>query len=432
MASRSYENSHEKNPPPATGTLAFWFGFFSIVFIVLLLKISAQSYGSENIFFGIYSIVILVYILSRFFLSYLHRAVPESSAYEPSVCFVVPAKNEEDNIYETILRFSEVEYPGDKIEVIAVNDGSTDGTLAEMRRAARDIQGSVARVEVVDWEVNRGKRHGMHEGVRRSQSEVIIFVDSDSFIEPSSVRHLVKYFTNKEVGAVSGHTDVYNEGTNLLTRMQALRYYVSFKVYKAAESAFGTVTCAPGCCSAYRKEYLDEFIDEWLNQTFLGKGCTFGDDRSLTNFILRKYHAAYSSEAKAYTVVPDSFKKYMKQQQRWKKSWIRETFIASSFIWKKNPFAAAFFYVYLFLAFAAPFIFLRAVLWNPVLHGILPIVYLFGLFLMLMLHGIYYRIHTGKPHWLFAVVGYWFFTVILMWQLPWALFTVADTRWGTR
>jgi hypothetical protein len=65
-------------------------------------------------------------------------------------------------------------------------------------------------------------------------------------------------------------------------------------------------------------------------------------------------------------------------------------------------------------------------------HRVLPAIYLFGLFLMLMLHGLYYRIHTGRGPWLRAVFGFWFYTVILMWQLPWAFFTIADTRWGTR
>jgi hyaluronan synthase len=272
----------------------------------------------------------------------------------------------------------------------------------------------------------------MAEGVKRARHDIVIFIDSDSFVEPDCVRHLVKYFSEPAIGAVSGHTDVYNINTNLLTQMQALRYYIAFKVYKAAESVFGNVTCCPGCCSAYRRAYLMEFIDEWLHQKFFGTECTFGDDRSLTNYIIRKYQAAYSAEAKAYTVVPDNFLKYMRQQQRWKKSWIRETFIAASFMWKRHPVASIFFYAYVFLAFSAPVVFIRAVFVHPVVYHILPLIYFTGLFLMLVLHGLYYRIHVGPRAWLLAVLSFWFHTVILMWQLPWALVTIADTRWGTR
>lgn len=417
---------------PRANDLGLWLAFFTIVYMVLLLKIGTGSYLNHNVFFGVYSVTIAGYIFSRFVLSYLHKSVPVASGYEPSVTFVVPAKNEEDNIYQTIDRFSKVDYPSEKIEVVAINDGSTDNTLAQMQRAAHDIGPHVARVTVVDWKINRGKRHGMHEGVKRATHDIVIFIDSDSFIEPSCVRHLVKYFVDPRIGAVSGHTDVYNKDTNLLTRTQSLRYYLAFKIYKAAESVFGFVTCCPGCCSAYRKTYLNEFIDEWLHQTFLGTECTFGDDRSLTNYMLRRYRAAYSKEAKAYTVVPDTFSKYLKQQQRWKKSWVRETFIAASFIWRKNPAAAFFFYTYVFLAFSAPVIFIHAVFWNPLLYGVLPFLYFFGLFLMLLLHGVYYRIATGDRRWFLPVVGFWFYTVVLMWQLPWAFVTIADTRWGTR
>ncbi|MBI4094036.1 glycosyltransferase family 2 protein [Candidatus Kaiserbacteria bacterium] len=409
-----------------------WFFFFAIIYAILLFKVVTYDSFSDHIFFGAYSLLITSYILSRFLLAYMHRPVRADPSFEPSVTFVVPAKNEETHIAETIRRFAGVEYPQHKIEVIAVNDGSTDATLLHMRAAAEEIAPRVRRVEVVDFRENRGKRVAMGEGAKRAEHDVIIFVDSDSFVEPSTARHLVKYFADSEIGAVSAHTDVWNRDVNLLTQMQAIRYYIAFSVYKAAESIFGTVTCCPGCCSAYRRSYLLEYIDEWLNQRFLGVKCTYGDDRSLTNFMIRRYRSAYSPAAKAFTVVPENFRQYVRQQQRWKKSWIRETFIASTFMWKKNPLAAFSFYAYVFLAFVSPVVFFRAVVWYPAVHETWPVVYLIGLFLMLLLHGLYYRLHVGPRAWLLAIANFWFNTVILMWQLPWAVLTLRDTRWGTR
>lgn len=414
------------------GDAGSWFMFFGVIYLILILKVVSWESLSNQVFFSVYSILITTYILSRFLLSYLHKPVSYDPTYQPSISFVVPAKNEEDNIAETIRRFGEVAYPREKIEVIAIDDGSTDGTLRAMQDAVREVAPFVARTEVVRWDVNRGKRHGMAEGVKRATHDIVIFIDSDSFIEPEAVKHLTKYFSDPSVGAVSGHTDVHNRDTNLLTQMQAIRYYIAFKVYKAAESVFGTVTCCPGCCSAYRRSYLNEFVDEWLHQRFLGEECTFGDDRSLTNFIIRKHRAVYSEKAKAFTVVPDSFGKYVRQQQRWKKSWIRETFIAASFMWKKHPIAALSFYSYVFLAFASPIVFIRAMVWYPIVFGAIPVVYLCGLFLMLFLHGLFYRIQVGPRTWLLAIFNFWFNTVILMWQLPWAAITIRDSRWGTR
>lgn len=412
--------------------LGLWFLFFLAIYVILILKVMTIEVIFTSLFFGTYSILITTYILSRFLLAYFHKPVRTDPSYEPTITFVVPAKNEEAHIAETIRRFGQVEYPKEKVEVVVVNDGSTDSTLAQMEKLREEMKDRVSKFTIVNWTENRGKRHGMAEGVKRASGDIVIFVDSDSFIEPDAVRHLTKYFVDPSVGAVSGHTDVYNRDTNILTQMQGLRYFIAFKVYKAAESVFGNVTCCPGCCSAYRRKYLMEFLDAWLNQRFLGRPCTFGDDRSLTNFIIRKYRAVYSSEAKAFTIVPETFQTYMRQQQRWKKSWIRETFIASLFMWKRNPIAAMSFYSYMFLAFISPIVFIRAVFWHPTSTGEWPVIYLMGLLLMLVLHGLFYRIEAGPRAWALAVVSFWVNTVILMWQLPWALFTIRDARWGTR
>jgi hyaluronan synthase len=408
------------------------FLFFFIIYLIIMIKAVSWQSLDDHLFFSFYSLMITVYIFSRFILSYFHRKEHVNTNYVPTISFVVPAKNEGDNIAETLRCFYRSNYPKDKMEVIAINDGSSDNTLDQMLLVQKEFGDKINRFEVVDWKKNRGKREGMAEGVKMSKGEIVIFVDSDSFIEENCIWHLIKYFTDPQVGAVSGHTDVYNSQENILTRMQAVRYYISFKIYKSAESVFGLVTCCPGCCSAYRREYLNEFIDEWLGQTFFGKKCTFGDDRSLTNHMLRKYRTVYSGEALAKTVVPNTFKKYLKQQQRWKKSWVRETIIASSFIWKKNILSAIFFYIYVFLALVAPIVFFRAVLWHPIVYETVPLVYLAGLFLMLFLHGIYYRLEVGDKNWFTAVVSFWFTTVILIWQLPWAAVTMNDTRWGTR
>ncbi|HCC04738.1 TPA: chitin synthase [Patescibacteria group bacterium] len=428
------EPKHKKNKANINDikTGGIWLAFFIIIYFILFIKVLTFETVFNNAFFGFYSILITVYILSRFLLAYFHKETPYDPSYEPTVTFVVPAKNEEDNIAETIRRFGNVNYPLDKIEVVAINDGSTDGTYTEMVKVANELRSKIKTVKVINWKVNKGKRHGMAEGVKQASHDIIIFIDSDSFIEPNCVRHLVKYFASDSVGAVSGHTDVYNRETNLLTQMQALRYYIAFKIYKSAESVFGSVTCCPGCCSAYRRKYLVEIVDEWLVQRFLGAECTFGDDRSLTNYIIRNYDAVYSHEALAYTVVPDNFKVYVRQQFRWKKSWIRETLIASVFMWRRHPLAAASYYLYIFLALTSPIVFFRAIAWYPAVHQVWPVIYLFGLFLMLLLHGLYYRAKVGPRAWALAVFSFWFNSVILIWQLPWAAINIRDSRWGTR
>ena len=90
--------------------------------------------------------------------------------------------------------------------------------------------------------------------------------------------------------------------------MQAVRYFVAFRVCKAAESIFGAVTCCSGCFSAYRREAIAPVLERWENQRFLGRPATYGDDRSLTNFVLRKWKVTYDELARSRTIVPAHFR----------------------------------------------------------------------------------------------------------------------------
>src|SRR4051812_48228891 len=82
--------------------LGLWFIFFAIIYLVLLIKVATGVSIDNHLFFGIYSFAITFYIFSRFLLAYFHRSEPYDLAYEPSVAFVVPAKNEGDNIAKTL------------------------------------------------------------------------------------------------------------------------------------------------------------------------------------------------------------------------------------------------------------------------------------------------------------------------------------------
>lgn len=291
------------------------------VVTVLLLSVAAYFKLNNLEYFwyqpwvNTYSIAVGVFILSRFLLAAFY-VPPRDTGYEPTVTVVVACMNEAGSIEKTIGRIYREGYPHEKLEVVVVNDGSTDDTLNEMLRA----QGRHPKLVVVDFEENKGKRHGMAVGSLLSRSEILLFVDSDSFLMPGAVHKIVQGLADQSVAAVSGHTDVENIKSNVLTRMQDVRYYVSYRVMKAAEHLFGAVSCCPGCFSAYRRVYVLNVLDTWLHQRFLGSYCTFGDDRSLTNYLLRDYKVLYDDEALATTIVPEKWLKYVKQQCRWKRS----------------------------------------------------------------------------------------------------------------
>jgi hyaluronan synthase len=245
----------------------------------------------------------------------------------------------------------------------------------------------------------------------------------------------VQGFANRKVGAICGHADVLNVSESWLTRMQAVRYFVAFKVIKAAESLFSAVTCCSGCFSAYRREAILPHLDWWESQTFLGKASTFGDDRSLTNCVLRDWKVRYESRAVSHTIVPSEFKQFMTQQLRWKRSWTRESLIVGTFIWRKHPIAALSTYVGMLLPLVAPLIAVRTALYLPIVHaGGMPFVYLLGVYAMALAYGLYYA--ARKPRydglWIYGVVFCFFYLFFLLWQTYWAILTARSSSWGTR
>lgn len=151
-----------------------WVLFYIAIYIVFIIKFVTIREFDNNIFFAAYSIIVSLYILSRFLLAYFYDPEHEESGYcdgfEPTLSFAVPSKNEEENIRETILRIAETDYPKDKFDIIAVNDGSTDNTLVEMLKAKELATKEGVIVYVVDWKVNKGKREGMAECVKRSKT----------------------------------------------------------------------------------------------------------------------------------------------------------------------------------------------------------------------------------------------------------------------
>jgi len=173
---------------------------------------------------------------------------------------------------------------------------------------------------------------------------VVVFLDSDTILECAALRAIAAEFHDPTVGAVSGHVDVLNAGVNFLTSAQAVWYFGAFRVFRAAEHLLSNVPCCPVAFCAYRAEYVAPVVEPWLQTRVLGIPCTYGVDRGLTNQILRRHRVRYCSEAVAWTVAPDTWAEFLRQQVRWKKSWIRETLVACSFMYRKPPCTALFFY----------------------------------------------------------------------------------------
>ena len=257
--------------------------------------------------FGLYSLCVTVYLLSRFSLSLLYRPTRRGPDQLPTVAVVIPAMNEQAAIETTLASIFALDYPQHLLSVFAVDDGSTDATWERMAFAARRFP----NLHAIRFSHNRGKRAAMAAGIRATDAQIVCFVDSDSTLEPDALREIIKPFRDNRVAAVTGHADVQNRAYNVLTLLQQVRYFVAFRVIKGSESIFGAVTCASGCFSAYRRDRLLEVLPAWETQSFLGREATFGDDRALTNMLLKRSRVVYQSTARCATNVPHKFKGFL-------------------------------------------------------------------------------------------------------------------------
>ncbi|MBI2098168.1 MAG: glycosyltransferase family 2 protein [Candidatus Wildermuthbacteria bacterium] len=406
---------------------------FSVVLVKS--KTAAEFFSDPLLLF--YTVFVTTFELSRILASFLFRystsriTQREIGVYEPSVSFVIPCKNEEQAIRKTVSECFAVNYPPEKLEVIVVNDGSSDGTGAILET----LKPQFSSLIVVNWAENQGKRHAMAEGFRLAKGEIVIQLDSDSYIRPDTFRNIIEPFRNPRVGAVSAHTEPANAGENFITKMQTAYYFVSFRILKAAESTFLHVFCCSGCASAYRKSIVLPILDKWLEERFLGAPVTWGDDRALTNWVLRlNFHTIYSDSVRAYTVVPNTLYKFIRQQVRWKKGWFVNSLFLSKFIVKKDAFVAfTYFFPLFFITLMTPFIAIRAFVYNPIVHGVSPLFYVLGMFLIALLVTLAYRyFERENKYWPYVFAWAGLNMILLSFILFYAIFRLRDRRWGTR
>ena len=240
---------------------------------------------------------ILVIILAR-----LHKAPPPSSpGYRPSISVIIPAYNEQKVIAKTIQSLLASEYQG-PIEVIVIDDGSTDGTI-EAVEALNDPRLRVVRQQ------NSGKAYALQRGVDISKNEILIFADADTQFDRRAIGLLAGAFENGEIGAVSGHARVGNRST-FLARCQDLEYICGFNLDRRAYATWNCITVAPGAISAIRRT------------TILAAGGfsyeTLAEDTDLTLAIHKTgYRVEYQPLAIAYTEAPETFSALATQRFRW-------------------------------------------------------------------------------------------------------------------
>lgn len=225
------------------------------------------------------------------------------------VSVIVPAYNESANIEATVRSAIAGDHP---VEVIVVDDGSTDGTA--------DLVESLGLPNVrVIRQPNSGKAAALNNGIANASHELIVMVDGDTEFQPDTVHEIVQPFADTTVGAVAGNVKIANRDT-FLTKLQHIEYVMGFNVDRRVHDLTHSMPTIPGAGGAFRKRVLQE-VGGLSAQTL-------AEDTDLTIAIGRAgWRIVYQDTAVTWTEAPTTVRQLWQQRFRW-------TFGTMQAIWK--------------------------------------------------------------------------------------------------
>lgn len=222
----------------------------------------------------------------------------------PPVSIVVPAYNEARVMERALTSLMRLDYP--EYEVLVVDDGSTDDTLAIASRWEGQRGSGLFRVIT---KPNGGKASALNAGIAHSRHPLIMSMDADSYLESGTLLAAARHFANPAVGAVAGNVKVENRGT-LITRLQALEYIEGLNMPRRAQGFVAAVNIVPGPVGLFRREALEEVGGYDTD--------TFAEDADLTlKLMAAGWRVEYEDQAIAWSEAPESWRDLTQQRYRW-------------------------------------------------------------------------------------------------------------------
>jgi hyaluronan synthase len=398
--------------------------------------LSRKSYGSPLLALGaVFTLAYLAFQLVRTILWWRYKSYPLPAGPLPAVSIIIPAYNEGAMVEKAIYAAAASDYPADLLEIICIDDGSKDDTWTYIERAQKRYPGLI---KAIRFPKNRGKKEGLHAGFTQGRGEFFITIDSDSIITADTVKQVIApMLQDPRVGAVAGNVKVYNRGRSLLARMLAVRFVLAFDFLRASQSLYGCVTCTPGALSAYRGQALKPILAQWRRQTFMGLPANIGEDRALTNFVLRQgYFTVYQRSALVHTVVPETYRGLCRMYLRWDRSNFRENWVQLKFIFssyrKQHWLLPIVDFFITQIEFPLTYLFLGMLLISFFIYPIVMVKFFAGLG-VLTLVWMYYYIHQERDmDFIYGILYSYFAFLLLNWVQPYAFLTVRNDRWLTR
>jgi len=250
----------------------------------------------------------------------LEGKAPKGTGRKPLVTILVPAFNEQSVLSRTIESLRNTDY--ERIEVIVIDDGSTDLT-ASIASWYKSHGVKVIR------QPNGGKAAALNHGLLYAKGEFLITLDSDSMVSRSAIDEVIRLMeTDPGTSAVAGNVKVLNN-KSILTRIQELEYIMALNTIRRAYALFGTVMVIPGAFGAFRKSAVVK--EKGYDRD------TVTEDFDLTVRLLKRHGTiASSSSGVVYTEVPSTLKGLYKQRMRWNTGTFQTVYKHRDALWKRE------------------------------------------------------------------------------------------------
>lgn len=227
----------------------------------------------------------------------------EKDASLPEVSVTIPCFNEAKTLRGTVLSILALDYPKDKLNIIVIDDGSTDETFA----IAEALNKEYPQVKIFRQK-NAGKWSALNFGLEQTASELVTCLDADSFLDKHALRRIVRYFEDKETMAVTPAIIVHNP-RNILQLIQKAEYHIGI-FSKQLLSKMNSLYVTPGPFSVFRRSVFEN----------LGKykhAHNTEDMEIALRMHTHHYKIVNCPTAYVYTVAPNTIKKLHRQRVRW-------------------------------------------------------------------------------------------------------------------
>jgi hyaluronan synthase len=464
------------------------YAILAAVFSILAIKFYMMLYVLD-IVVGAYSFITTFVLFNILLITYTKYKDPYINAdnriqpfnIKPLVTIIVPVKNEEENIRRCIQSCIDSTYSSKQI--IVVNDGSTDQTpriLDHLHKEHSDLH-------IIHLSKSIGKKKAIEVATEIAKGEIYFFMDSDCNMANDAVENAVKIFlSDRTIGAVTAHGRVRGgENGSTLQKLQDVWYDGQYRIIKGMESSFSSLTCCSGALTGFRRAAVQPYMHAWAHDRFLGDEFKFATDRRLTAYVLGakpsldkksdnkgeslkadassymsllstgnddfelmkqssesdsfiedksryRWKLKYSPHVRVYIGPPETFPSLIRQQIRWRKSFIRSIFATGGVYWRRPFFAALLYYLQVGLKIIRPFVVFQALILVPLLSNeyYTGIFYVVSVIFTGMIYGIDFRLRNpGSPLWLYRPLITVLSTLVFTWLLIYAAITIKKTAW---